>query len=195
MKYFAIYSTVKLLNQPDWLDNFRQKYDLEYNPVTNNYCNPYEIHITITQPRFIADGDIDSLKLGFTDSLSKCNYENFNIEFSNWHLDRQDTTNDGCIMIKLSVNEMLLNLQKILLKVIGDNQNYIDPKFLDYEKNFVPHITIGRSLSGDRFESAISILPDNLSISARLDKIVLAIVPNNSVSERLNPDNLTVFKI
>lgn len=42
MKIFAVYSGLKLSKRPEWLDDFRKKYD-----------DPYEYHIILKQPSYI----------------------------------------------------------------------------------------------------------------------------------------------
>ena len=48
---FAVYARVKLLKKPDWLDDFRIKYD-----------EPYDFHITLKQPSFIDEKQIPLIK-------------------------------------------------------------------------------------------------------------------------------------
>lgn len=195
MKFFAIYTTVKIINKPDWLDDFRSKFDLEYNPETGHYDDPYEMHITLAQPRFISDNDAQMLKTKLEELFNNNNnIGNLDVDFSDWHLDRQDETNNGCIMIKSPEYAKLSNLQQQLLEIIGNNHNYLEPKYEKYEKNFIPHLTIGRDLSRERYDSAISMLPKSVLIKAEVDNIVLAIVKDKSTAERNNPNNLNVYR-
>jgi len=195
MKFFAIYTTVKIINKPDWLDDFRSKFDLEYNTDTGCYDDPYEMHITLTQPRYISDGDIQMLKVKLNELFERNDTDKLDVEFSDWHLDRQDTTSKGCIMIKSSEYRKLSNLQRQILEIIGNNHNFLETKYEAYEKNFIPHLTIGRDLSKERYDSAISMLPKSVLVKAEVDNIILAIVKDKSTAERNNPNNLNVYRL
>jgi len=135
MKYFAIYTNVEITEKPAWLDDFRNKYDLEYHVDTNAFSAPCNAHMTLTQPRFINDCEAGKLRTKMTNFFSNYSKE-INVEFSNLHLDRQDTTNNGCIMIDSIKNNILTKLQLDMLNFVNKNNNLCDITHKSYEDNF-----------------------------------------------------------
>lgn len=59
MKIFAIYPRLNLTQKPTWFDGFRLKYD-----------EPYELHITLIQPRYIDEQMVDGLRLRVSNFLN-----------------------------------------------------------------------------------------------------------------------------
>ncbi len=194
MKFFAIYTNVDITEKPDWLDSFRNKYDLEYHPDTNTFDVPYEAHITLTQPRFITDSKANKLKADLTKFFSKFN-KKIELEFSRLHLDRQDDTKNGCIMVDTKNKDELSKLQIEMLDFIKENNNLCNMEHKIYEDDFTPHLTIGRDLSKDRFDEAITELPNEIIIKSTISEVILAVVPNESAAERTNPKNLTIYRM
>lgn len=194
MKLFAIYTNVNITEKPDWLDGFRSKYDLEYHADTDTFDVPYDAHITLTQPRFITDSDAAKLRTELTNFFK--DYSNkIEVEFSELHLDRQDAINNGCIMVD-SVNiDELSKLQSKMRDFVSGNSDFCDIKHKSYEDNFIPHLTIGRDLSKTRFDKALSELPDEIRIKATINEVILAVIPDESATERKDPKNLTVYRI
>lgn len=183
MKIFAVYTNLKFVDKPAWLDDFRAKYD-----------KPYEFHITLTQPRIIDEKDIDALKL----TLSKYFSEGIrcvNLNFSQPYLDPQDENGEGCIMLEAR-SEGIDNLQEHLSKLVSKKHtHFLKTKYTEYEKNFVPHITIGRGLSKGNFQKAASELPTIINVPCIVDEIILAIVQNHGPEERKDPNNLTFYRL
>ncbi len=184
MKFFAIYTNATIVNKPEWLDSFRAKYDISYAE-----------HFTLTQPRYIRECDIENLKQAITKYFERNKFQAFTITCDVPHLDRQDATNDGCVMIAAQESQQLKNLQQDLVAVIGTGYEFRDHKYVSYEKEFVPHITIARDLSRNIFEAATAELPSDLTITVDVSEVTLAIVADESAEERMSPENLTTFKL
>ena len=194
MKFFAIYINVEITEKPDWLDGFRNKYDLEYHADTDTFDVPYDAHITLTQPRFITDSEATILRTELTKFFE--NYSGkIEIEFSGLHLDRQDATDNGCIMLDSTNKDELSKLQLKMLNFVRENNSFCDITHKPYEDNFIPHLTIGRDLSKSRFDKAISELPDKIQIKATVSEVILAVVRDESAAERKDPKNLTVYHL
>lgn len=95
-----------------------------------------------------------------------------------------------------SINTIEISeLQLKMRDFIKNYNNFCDLKNKAYETNFIPHLTIRRSLSKIRFDSAIYELPDKITIKATISEIILAIVNNNNADEQQNLKSLTIFKI
>ena len=141
MMFFAIYTNVNITEKQDWLDGFRSKYDLEYHADTDTFYVPYDAHITLTQPRFIIDSETALLKTELTKFFD--NYSGkIEIEFSGLHLDRQDTNDNGCIMVDSTNSDELSKLQSKMLNFVRKNDNFCDIMHKAYEDDFIPHLTI-----------------------------------------------------
>ncbi|MCX6728641.1 MAG: hypothetical protein NTV39_02650 [Candidatus Saccharibacteria bacterium] len=196
MKISAIYTTVHLVKKPAWLDKFRNQYDLEYNKDTCRLEDePYDMHITLTQPRFVGDEYAIQLKKVLGNYFKNNKIGKIKLEFAGMYLDRQDEIDNGCIMVNASKIDELLKLQLKMRDFVKNNNDFCDIKHKAYEDNFIPHLTIGRDLSKLRFDKALQDLPQGIRIEAEVSEIILAIVRDESSAERKNPKNLTVFKL
>lgn len=182
--FFAIYAKIILLEKQGWLDDFIEKYN-----------EPYDLHITLKQPCFINEIEVNELRNKvarfFKDRVEK----KIKVDFRKFILDKPNLENSGCIMIGTSDNKKLLGLQGSIRKLLVDYSDYCDLKTKVYEENFVPHITIGNKLTAEKFEKALSELPQKLALQGTVDEIVLAIVNDESEAERKNPENLTTFRL
>jgi|GEM_PF-742006 len=194
MKFFAIYTNANITEEPDWLDGFRSKYDLEYRADTDTFDVPYEAHITLTQPRFITDSEATKLRTELAKFFDNYNRE-IEVEFSEIYLDIQDANENGCIMIDSTNKYEFSKLQSRMLNFVIENDNFCNIKHKAYEDEFIPHLTIGRDLSKARFDNAVSELPDKIQIKATINEVILAVVPDESAAERKDPKNLTIYHL
>ena len=181
MKIFAIYSNIYLTNKPDWLDEFRKKYD-----------KPYEFHITLKQPCYVEEDKIPELKeivLNFINS-STISSKTIEIIFNEvvFDKDEEGTT----IMIKAN-NESLTQIQKNLCASLLDYTDYVKPKYKNYEENFVPHITIARNLSEAQEGEAIKYLQNGFLWGGEINSFVLSVVSENTPEEAKNPANQNLY--
>ena len=182
MKTFAIYTIVNIKRKPKWLDAFRAKYD-----------DPYEFHVTLKQPSFIENESLSELKDKVIKFFKEKQIKKIKVNFSKVILDEPASDSEGTIMIGATEKKALSKLQKDLVSYLKNYNAYCDPQSKAWEENFVPHITIGRDLQKQRFNQAVSELPEKVIVQTVIDEIVLAIVPNDNPEERINPKNLTVF--
>jgi len=184
MKIFAVYARVKLLKKPDWLDDFRFKYD-----------DRYDFHVTLKQPCFINEEQIPPLK------------EKLNQIFSNFYLpdhkinilfNKKTINNEvegkACIMI-LAKNKDICNLQSIIKSSLSDYKNYYESELEKYENNFNPHITISRNLDSKTLSMAVSEIKDDFLCEGTIEEIVLVVVNEKTAEETTNPKNFTVYRL
>jgi len=186
-KIFAIYAKVRLINKPTWLDGFCIKYN-----------QPYDYHITLIQCRYISDADIPKLKEkvdGFFSELSIPNHK-IEVDFSIPNIDSEGVEEgEGCFMIEAQKNDELINLQKSLVKLMGDYKDFYKPKLQEYEKYFQPHITVAMYLNEKQFLEAKNDFKDDFQCIGVVDEIVLSIVKEITPEESKNPNNLTIYKL
>lgn len=183
-KIFCLYAEVQIIKKEKWLTDFREK-----------YSEPYGFHITLKQPCNMKEIDIPRVKKRleqfFKEPKNKGSFEVifdylFNPEYK------------GCVMIGLkSGKNKIYALQKDLVNLFQDYSDYVEPGTEQYEKNFVPHLTIGdgEKLVKENHENAIKDLPGRIEIRGIIKEIVLVIAKEARPEQSLNPDNLTKFKL
>ncbi len=181
MKIFAIYSNVKLDKKPDWLDEFRKKYD-----------KPYEFHITLKQPCYIEEDKVSELKEKISNFFNTSKYK-FEVVFDSIVSNRDE---DGItIMLKANnVNDLVL-FQKDLCTYLGEYTTYLKPKYKGYEKDFVPHITIARNISETQEMEAMKYLQNEFVCGGEINSVTLSIVNNNTPEESKNPANQSIYSL
>ncbi len=182
MKIFAIYLRLNLTQKPIWFDEFRLKYD-----------EPYELHITLIQPRYVNEQKVDDLKLKVGKFLSENKFEESDkvINFDELVYDQE---NDGTytIMLLTKKAQELFNFQKGLREVLKDFTNYVTKENIEYEENFRPHITIGRNIKSEVLNEAKQYFQSGFKVEGTLTELVLPIVKDLSDEERKTPDNMMV---
>ena len=167
MKTFAVYASVSLLNAPAWLGAFREKYD-----------EPWEPHITLKQPCFVDEAQIGAIKKIVGDLFSK-SAESSNGLHLMFDMIVEHTDADGmtCIMIRTNSPECHA-LQQRIVDALGDYRRYTEPELATYEKNFLPHITIGRNLDAAMLACARRDLPDDVRCEGMMANVTLSIAPD-----------------
>jgi GrpB-like predicted nucleotidyltransferase (UPF0157 family)/2'-5' RNA ligase len=184
IKIFALYTRVKLTQKPEWLDDFRKRFN-----------QAYDIHVTFIQPRYIDDEKVDDLKSRVTEFFdqNKLTEKDRTIECKDLVYGKNS---EGLytFMLLAEKSENLLAYQKKLKEYLKDFGNYVEPTKEKYEIDFKPHITIGVDVAEDLVEEAKSYFQPNDSVSGVMNEMVLAVVKEQTVEESLNPDNLTIFK-
>jgi len=181
MKIFAVYFSICLPREPDWLIKFREKYD-----------EPFETHITLKQPCFIAESELPLLKQQLKAFVKNNNLKKIPVEFSKVVVDESDTEKN-IIMLTPKDSVELIALQRKLIKVLSSYNDYFDINTIKYETDFNPHITIAHSVVSQKLEKVLLETPDKFSISGYCDKLVLIIVKEATVKERKDPNNLIIF--
>ena len=92
-------------------------------------------------------------------------------------------------------NQVLIKLQKEIVKKFSGYGSHITKQDERFEKNFVPHITIARHLSLEQLNIAKTELKKDLFCEALIEELVLTTVQNNLFEESSNPLNKTYFKL
>jgi 2'-5' RNA ligase len=158
MMIFYVSADFDLDQKPNWLDDFRKKYD-----------EPYEYHITLKNSAYTEEKNIDEIKMKLGEICKR--YKPFSISFTQLFHDK--TRRGETIMIKADGNQTLMALQKevsISLKQFGP---HIKDYYKTFEENFNPHVTIGRHLNDEQFIKAMSEIQTPINCTAQISKIVL----------------------
>ena len=184
MKVFVVTAEVELTKKPSWLDGFRARYD-----------KPYHYHITLKQPCFIQDVEVVALKNKLEMLFKGSGAISGPIELSFDTLKTSIDKDDGCIMIRTSNDGPIHELQTKILECLSDYKDYFKPKYEQYELNFVPHITVARELTREKFDEALSELSKDLTCIGRVTKVVLTIVNNFGPEEANDPANRVEFNL
>ncbi len=181
MKIFAMFARVTLSRKPEWLDEFRKKFD-----------EPCELHVTLVQPRYIEVENVERLQKEagrFFSSIATSPRVYFDEIVSG-----PDT--DGItIMIGSRNAPALVAFQKDLCGLFAPYGQYTKPEYEGYEKNFWPHLTIGRKLSEEQFQEASGYLKEGVVCEGAVEEVVLAIVDEQTVEQANNPANRTLYSL
>lgn len=179
-KIFSISSDFQLIKKPDWLDDFRKKYD-----------QPYSYHVTLKTSTCFDHICVENLK-GDLDAIAK-KYHTIPVKFNELFI--SSAPKGKCIMIKAQKNKVLIKLQKEIVKKFSEYGSHITKEDERFEKNFVPHITIARHLSLEQLKIAKTELKKDLFCEALIKELVLTTVKNNRFEESCNPLNKAYFKL
>lgn len=174
MKIFYITIDFTLAEKPEWLSDFRQKYDDEYEP---------EFHITIKQATNFNKEDEIRLNQVLTETIIQ--FAPMTIEFDK--LSYSSTDNGNVIMIMAKDNSQLNLLQSGLREKLDQFGDVIKSYYRDFETNFEPHITIARHLSDEQLELAKKELGENTPYIATVNTITLHI-STKEVEAGIYPD-------
>ena len=182
MKLFALYFRVALSDKPEWFDDFRKKYD-----------DPYDLHVTVIQPRYIDQSRIDTLKQTVSTFLNthRLAEKEKVLEFSELAYGPEE---DGAyvFMLHAPLSDGLLRFQKELKEAVGGFGEYVEKITEEYEVDFKPHITIGHIPEADLKEVKLYFSAP-YAVSGTLTELVLPVVKDTSIAEVTDPKNLTVF--
>jgi len=185
MKIFAIYAKVELIKKPEWLDDFRIKYD-----------KPYPYHLTLKPSTIVEDSEVSDIKNRLEKLFSNLEIPEHKIllEFNSLNV-RHDTASDICVMINSNKNDEIIKLQKEILSVLDKYKNYRKEKYKGYAENFTPHITIGRDLNEESYQQALKKLEKDYTCEGIIEEVVLVVMNNATVAEYNDPSNQTFYKI
>lgn len=184
-KIFAVYANVILIKKPDWLDDFREKYD-----------EKYDFHITLKQPSFIKTEQVTDVKNKLSSVLAECISSNHQITVTFDKIAIDEQVIDGIyIMINAKNNEPLNNLQKNIRTALKGYDNFCEEKSRAYEKIFVPHITIARHLNDKKYKRAKRYLLGDYICEGVIKNIYLSVVKEDNVREAINPNNITSYNL
>lgn len=187
MKIFAIYARVELIKKPDWLDDFRLRYD-----------EPVEYHVTLKQHVLIEKEKVQEVKAKLAklfDGLKITNHEIL-LTFDSLNIDTTEISDDNaCVMIDASNVEEIFKLQRSILFALQEYNQYYKIKAKVYEENFKPHITIARDLDEKSYLLAKKELGQDYVCQGVIKEIVLAVVDNPTPEEGGNPNNQTIYRL
>lgn len=185
MKFFALYFRLELKQRPFWFDEFRIKYD-----------EPYDLHVTLIQPRYIEESEQGLLKFKLNKFLreNKLSDEEKYLIFDNFVCEKELDGKYTC-MLMAQDNSGLINFQKQLREDLKIFNEYVDRITKEYEINFRPHITIGRNINKKNLEEAKSYFKSGYTTGALINELVLPIVKSNNIEEAQDPNNLTIYKL
>lgn len=184
MKIFAVYARVELIKKPDWLDDFRARYD-----------EPVEYHVTLKQPVFIEEDKVQDVKNKLEKFFSSLEIYNHEILLTFDSLQISLYTPDICIMINASNIDEILKLQRDILSTLKEYNQYCEIKRKAYEENFKPHITIAQKLDEQKYLNAKKELEQDYTCKGIIKEIVLAVVNNPTPEEGGDPKNQTIYKL
>ena len=184
MKIFAIYLRLVLTSKPDWFDDIR-----------NKYSSTSILHITLIQPRYVKENEIQDLKDRVSSVLSKGEFNDKKLIFTNTELWWDEKDSEYLLMSFIKENKSVLNLQGNLMEALKDFNNYCDESMKEYELNFKPHLTIANRISLDAKEEIAKLISENFVLDGSITDLVLPIVKDRSVEESEDPNNWIVFDI
>ena len=184
MKIFAIYLRVNLTEKPEWLDSFRSE-----------YSSTSILHITLVQPRYIHEDQIQDIKDKVSEVLSKEKIDSGDKELIFDKTELEEDVDRYLLMSFINENESILNLQKKLVEALKNFDSYCSEETKEYEANFQPHLTIADKIDSGSKDIALKLASENNTLKGNIMDLVLAIVNEQSVSESENPDNWIIFHI
>lgn len=183
MKIFAVYLKINLTERPDWFDEFRSLY------------SPRSIlHITLVQPRYIQENDIESVKEKVAQVLSEFVFteDDKKIIFDATDIEK-DADGDSSFLWFIQENKLIVNLQKRLVEELKNFSKYCNEVTKQYESNFKPHMTVTDAIQ-NRAE-VVELLSRDQKCAGVLTELALPIVKDKSIEETENPKNILLFKL
>jgi len=181
MKYFIVTLEFDLESKPKWIENFRENYD-----------EPFPYHVTLKMPTSVNEKNIDSLKIDLEKIVKK--YKKIKIEFDKLYINEK-AVNGVCIMILAKKNKVLFDLQKEISQKLSKYGKHYLPDYEKYEKDFLLHITIGRSLDKEKFKKAKNDLGSDFECRAVVDRVVLAVIEAIEPRDLIDKKNKIIYKL
>lgn len=180
MKIFAVYSTLTILEQPSWLEDFKKRF----------HC-PWDWHVTLKQPCFIEEEDVQIVKDRFADFVKQEQMRKKRLCFDEIY---SSTEGDSrTIMLRMSLHPELHLFQKHLCEYLSDFTHYVSPEMQNYEEHFSPHVTIGETTTEAEYKDAMGYLSHGARCLSVTDSLVLSIVSDMSFEATLEPNTKIYF--
>ncbi len=185
MKIFATYLTLHLTRKPEWLDDF-----------LSAYHEPVELHITLTQARYIEEGQIDVLYAAVGRVLNEHLQlpRESRVLFDKLIVD-QEPDGTYTYMLTTTRNTFISNLQHDMRAAIAQHVHYVDVATKEYEEHFMPHITIATNIDEAAKPEVEKYVGNGFECEGVIDALVLPVVDNTSVEERTDRTKQRVYKL
>jgi len=175
MKKFAVYSKVKLVKSPSWLNKFQKKYLNE------------DWHVTLKQPCRIEDGQVSDIKNKLKELHKELKFKGgkIDISFDKLFIDKEKEGGDKTIMVQATDNKLVHLLQKKIIKTLKGYDNYDVQESGIWERNFKPHLTLASNLKEKDFLKAESYIKD-YACEGVIDSITFIYLDENNDRTRIN---------
>lgn len=181
MKIFAIYLKPLLTQKPSWFDAFYQKHG-----------GGFELHVTLKQSCFIEEDELPDMYKKLTEVMQEIQISSHSIPIIFDQLVLPDTL-EGCVMINAQENKILDNLQKKIVTSLKNYTCYTAPELEQYEKNFIPHITIAQEIKGLSYD--FEKLKKDCVCKGEIRDITLIHVKEQTLQEAQDLKNKTLFTL
>ena len=183
MKIFALYIKTKLTDKPEWFEEF-----------LNKYFEPVDLHITLIQPRYVDEKQIDDLESRIIEIIKNISISETDKKlFFDKLVIEKESDGKYIFMLNTKENNFLTNFQKELMLTLRDYNLYVDDANRWYEIDFKPHITIEINLDEKKKEKAEKYFTSDYECDGLIGELVMPIVKDVSIEERTDVKNLRVF--
>lgn len=180
MKIFAVYSTLTILEQPTWLEDFKKRF----------HC-PWDWHVTLKQPCFIEEEEVQIVKDRLADFVQQKQMLRQKLCFDEVYSSAEGTNHT--IMLRMSHHPALHLFQKHLCEYLSDFTRYVSPEMKNYEEHFSPHVTIGETTTEEEYKDAMDYLSSEVRCVSVTDTLVLSVVSDMSFEATLEPNTKIHF--
>ncbi len=184
MKIFALYLRLNLSTKPGWFDGIRSK-----------YSSTAILHITLIQPRCVAESDIAILKERVREVLSETTHFNKKLVFDKTEIEDDEKDGECLLMAFTEENKSIRDLQNKLVEKLKDFDQYCSETTKGYEQNFRPHLTIANQIPLGAKEEVVSLVSQGMDLQGEVADLVLAVVNEQTVAESEKSENWNVFSL
>lgn len=169
MMKFAVFSKVKLIKKPSWLNKFEKDY------LENSW------HITLKQPCCIEAKKVQDIKNKLKEASEKIKIKNkiINIKFDKLIVAKEKSNGRKTIMICPADNKEICKLQKKIVSALKGYSNYCEEENKIWEKHFNPHLTIASNLDRKEFLKAKKYIKENHFCEGIIDGFTLVYAKYN----------------
>ena len=175
-KIFTVSFEFCLTHKPEWLDDFRRKFD-----------KPYDFHITLKSPSTFLENNLQEMQEALASLAAR--HKKFEIIFDK--LFESQTSKGGYLMNEARRNDALFSFQKETREAFARFGEPISAELACFEENFRPHITIARELDLKTMVEAKKALGKDILCEAQIDEVILTIAKEDSFAEWISPENKT----
>jgi len=179
-RMFNIAAEFGLTRKPDWIDNFRKKYD-----------KPYHCHITLRTNSYFDYKNFKKLTANLNDVTRK--YKKIKVTFDKLLI--APGTRGECIMIKAVKNKEIYSLHREIANKFSKYGPHITTLHEKFDKKFIPHLTIARHLTAEQLKNAKKELKPDLLCTGVITELVLTTVKNDCFEEWGDPKNKLHYKL